>query len=86
MTKPELLEIMIALTHLYEKFSFTEDTLEQWYPFMKNINPNHVKEKLYLHAQKNKYPPTLSDLLVFPPPRNEFIKKIKKWEEKSHWL
>lgn len=85
MTKQEVLEIMITVTHFYEKFTITEEKIEQWYPYMKEINANDVKEKLISYTAKHKYPPTISDLLVFKPPTNEFIKKVKRWEENSHW-
>lgn len=85
MSKHELLEIMITVTQFFEKFNFTEEKIEEWYPYMKDLNADDVKEKLALYVKKNKYPPTLSDLLIFTPPKNEFINKVKKWEERSHW-
>lgn len=85
MSKQELLEIMVAITNFYEKFRVTEEKIEQWYPYMKEIEANDVKKKLRQYAIQNKFPPTISDLLVFAPPKNEFINKVKSWEERSYW-
>lgn|SRR5690625_4163382 len=66
MTKKQVFELLKFLRDAYPNLEVTQSRVDTWSKFMKDQNPAIVMRKAEEHVLNNKFPPTISDLIVIP--------------------
>ncbi|WP_082232071.1 hypothetical protein [Halobacillus massiliensis] len=84
MTYEEAVDVLEAMSHLYPgRFEVTKRRAEIFIPQLEKMVYEGVLAKLTDYALDNPFPPTLSDIAVYPPKENEYLARMKQWEEEA---
>ena len=83
MNQDEITDIMERIASAYPNFELYDKRIEVWGEQLKNMPYLPVKHKLDDYMGAEKFPPTIADIAVFPPPKNEFLEKVKQWEAEA---
>ncbi|WP_251550337.1 replicative helicase loader/inhibitor [Neobacillus muris] len=79
MTKDELIKLLVLIENVYPKFTFKNETIQQWFEFCGQMDFEKVMAKLTKHIRNNPFPPAIADIAVFPYEKNESPQRLQKW-------
>lgn len=81
MNRDEATEVLLTIHEIYPKFDLTERKLRVLIPTLLPMNYNGVMKKLNDHIVANPFPPTISEIAVYPKPVNQMLKKTDMFEQ-----
>ncbi|MFD2923102.1 hypothetical protein [Halobacillus naozhouensis] len=80
----EALEVLETISELYSnKFEITKRVADILIPELMEMDFPGVMKKLSAFAARNVFPPTLSEIAVYPPEKNTTLEKIQQWEQEA---
>lgn len=83
MTREEVVSLFKLLKSFYPKFEVSTEKVNNWAWAMKKMDFDRVMAKAEEHVQTNKFPPTVSEIAAYAPPKNETLEKMKRWEREA---
>ncbi|MCA1021817.1 hypothetical protein [Halobacillus litoralis] len=84
MNQGQAVEVLETIHELYPRnFDVTDKKMELFIPQLKKMDYKGVMRKLSDFATKHPYPPTLAEIAVYPPQKNEALEKMRRWEEEA---
>ncbi|MFC7061048.1 hypothetical protein [Halobacillus seohaensis] len=84
MNYDEAVEVLEAMQELfYGKFKISKRKLDFFVPQLEKMEFTPVMDKLYDYASVYPFPPTLSDIAVYPQKPNEHLEKKRQWDEEA---
>ncbi|MGP4060999.1 hypothetical protein [Halobacillus sp. H74] len=80
----EAVDVLETMEELFEgKFTITKRKLTVFVPELEKMEYSPVMDKLYHYASQYPYPPTLADIAVYPPKENDYLEKMRRWDEEA---
>ncbi|KHE72641.1 hypothetical protein [Halobacillus sp. BBL2006] len=80
----EAIDVLETIEELFDgKFTITKRKLAVYVPQLERMEYDAVMDKLFYYASQSPFPPTLADIAVLPPKKNEYLEKMKVWEEEA---
>lgn len=64
MTKRQVAELLKFLHDVYPSVELTQSRIDTWHKLLKDQNPATVMRKAEEHVLRNKFPPTIADLVT----------------------
>ncbi|WP_079528053.1 hypothetical protein [Halobacillus hunanensis] len=84
MDQREALEVLETMSELYpNKIEITERVADMLIPELMEMDFTGVRKKLSAFAARNVFPPTLSEIAVYPPEENTYLDKMRQWEQEA---
>ncbi|RWZ54563.1 hypothetical protein EQV77_14945 [Halobacillus fulvus] len=84
MNHNQAIEVLETISELYpRKFDITERVAKILIPKLLKMDFDGVIGKLSDYAVSNPFPPTVSDIAVYPPEENRHLERMKEWEEEA---
>ncbi|MYL50280.1 hypothetical protein GLV98_12350 [Halobacillus litoralis] len=84
MNQRQAVEVLETIHELYPRnFDVTDKKMALFIPQLKKMDYKGVMRKLSDFATKHPYPPTLAEIAVYPPQKNEALEKMRRWEEEA---
>lgn len=75
MTRDEVKEVFKVISYAYSRFDVNSEKVDVWYGFLKDQNPAEVMRKVEIHIAKEKFPPTIAEIITIKPKKS--ITQIK---------
>ena len=63
MTKKQVAEVLLQIHNVYPRFDVTQSRIDTWHGFLKDQNPATVMRKVENHILKEKFPPTIAEVI-----------------------
>ncbi|WP_082232912.1 hypothetical protein [Halobacillus massiliensis] len=80
----QAVQVLETIEELYEgKFMITKRKLAVFVPELENMEFERVMDKVYHYASKFPLPPTLSDIAAYPPKKDDYLEKMRRWDEEA---
>ncbi|WP_173915215.1 hypothetical protein [Halobacillus sp. Marseille-Q1614] len=80
----EAVKVLETIEELFEgKFTITKRKLAVFVPELEHMEIDRVMEKVYHYASKYHFPPTLADIASYPPKKDDYLEKMRRWEEEA---
>lgn len=67
MTKKQVAEVLLQIHNVYPRFDVTQSRIDTWHGFLKDQNPATVMRKVENHILKEKFPPTIAEVISVKP-------------------
>ncbi|UOQ45409.1 hypothetical protein MUN89_05540 [Halobacillus salinarum] len=84
MTYEEALEVLETIHEFYpDKFQVTKRKANLLIPQLEEMDFAGVMNKLAAFTAAAPFPPTLSQIAVFPPEENYYLERMKAWEKEA---
>lgn len=83
MNREQAMDILERIAGAYSNFEIYDKRIEVWCDQLEKMPYEPVKHKLKDYTGANNFPPTIADIAVFPPPKNEFLEKVRRWEAEA---
>ncbi|MFG6147482.1 hypothetical protein [Halobacillus sp. B23F22_1] len=80
----EAVEVLETMEELFSgKFKITKRKLDVFVPELERMAFIPVMEKLFDYAVVHPFPPTLADIAVYEPKKNDHLEKMRQWDEEA---
>ncbi|WP_101841954.1 hypothetical protein [Halobacillus sp. Marseille-P3879] len=84
MNYDQAVEVLQMIRELYPgKFEVSKTKAAVMIPQLEKMEFEPVKKKLSEYAGQYPFPPTLADIAVYPPIKNPYLEKMKKWDQEA---
>lgn len=76
-------DILLRIAAIYPRFDLMDPPkrLEIWMEQLIKMPYEPVRQRLTDHLLSNPFPPSIAEIAVKEPPRNEFLAKQRQWED-----
>ncbi|MEC1551557.1 replicative helicase loader/inhibitor [Bacillus haynesii] len=85
----QAMEILQRIAAAYTKFDLTGDVgkkrIELWIDHLSKLPYEPVLAKVDEHILNNRFPPSIAEIKVRQPEKNEFLAKQKEWERNAKY-
>jgi len=84
-TKKEVAELFKLIKDFYPRFEVTQSKIDNWTRLMEGQNFDRVMFMTEQHIKKNKFPPTVSELVerIDETRNKDFSNQVEKWESEA---
>lgn len=81
MTHDKAISVLETIEDVYPSFSLTKRKANLLIPLLKQMDYDGVMAKLSAFVLHHKFPPTISEIAVYPKKENEHIKQRDQWKK-----
>ncbi|WP_025727743.1 replicative helicase loader/inhibitor [Heyndrickxia ginsengihumi] len=83
MKEEEVFQILHTINAAYSRFEVTDDRIILWNEMLIDMNFEKVMSRLKAHIREKPFPPTIAEITVHEPPRNEFLEEFEIWKREG---
>ncbi|WHY88167.1 replicative helicase loader/inhibitor [Neobacillus novalis] len=83
MEREEVYQVLEKIESAYQQFKISDETVIMWTKACRGMDFNLVMQKLIAFIAKSPFPPTIAEIAAFGVKRNDFLDKVKQWEQEG---
>jgi hypothetical protein len=87
MTEVEAMDILETISAAYPHFDLTgsvgEKRISLWLTKLEKMPYTGVKKRLEEHLGKSHFPPSIAEISVSPPSRNQYLEQHRQWVQEG---